>query len=101
MTTPVPVAVPWYNRREYPALLLLFSDPDKMPETFDAWLEHAEKVEKQLQAAGFVVARIPISPASFRVWCDERGMMPDQRARLAFANEAARARYGQQGVLDS
>ena len=101
MTARVPIALPWYNRHEYPALLVLFSDPDKMPKTFDAWLEHAEKVEKQLQAAGFVVERILISPASFRAWCDERGMTPDQRARLSFANEAARARHRQQDLLDS
>ena len=98
MTTRVPVALPWYNRHEYQALLALFSDPKNLPKTFDEWLEHAEKVEKQLQAAGFAVARILISPASFRAWCDERGAKPDQRARLSFANEIARARHGQQGL---
>ena len=101
MTTQVPLALPWYNRREYPALLALFDDPDKMAKTFDEWLEHAEKVEKRLQAAGFAVARILISPVSFRAWCEERGTAPDQQARLRFANEAARARHGQQGLLDS
>ena len=90
-----------YNRHQYPALLALFSDPENLLETFDAWLEHAEKVERQLQAAGFAVARILISPATFRAWCDERVVKPDQRARLSFANEAARARHGQEGFLGS
>ena len=81
MTTRVPVALPWYNRHEYPALLSLFSDPDKMPKTFDAWLEHAEKVEKQLQAAGFAVARMPCTQAQDAIhWGDGRPARSSNRA---------------------
>jgi len=29
-------ALPWYHRHDYPALLELFSDPDKLPATYDA-----------------------------------------------------------------
>ena len=89
MTGPAPVALPWYHREDYGALLALFSDPDKLPSTFDAWLEHAEGVEKQFRAAGFSVARIWIRPAAFAAWCKERNVSPDQRARLIFANERA------------
>ena len=98
MTARVPVALAWYERREYPALLALFSDPDKMPKTFDEWLEHAKGVEKQLAAAGFDVVKIWIHEGPFAAWCAERGVLPDQRARLTFANEAARARQSQAGV---
>ena len=41
---PQVVGLPWYHRDDYPALLSVFSDPDKLPNTFDAWLEHAEKL---------------------------------------------------------
>ena len=46
------IALPWYARGNYPALLKLFSDPDKLPATYDAWLKRAELTEKQLQKAG-------------------------------------------------
>ena len=46
-------ALPWYGRGDYPALLNLFSDPAKLPATYDAWLERAEQVERQLKRAGF------------------------------------------------
>ena len=68
----------------------LFSDPDKLPTTYDAWLERAERVERQFKKAGFTVARIWIRPVSFAAWCKERNVSPDQAARLIFANEAAR-----------
>jgi hypothetical protein len=82
-------ALPWYGRCDYPVLLKLFSDPDKLPTTYDAWLERAEGVERQFKKAGFTVVRIWIRPILFAVWCKERNVSPDQAARLTFANEAA------------
>jgi hypothetical protein len=89
-------ALPWYARRDYPVLLKLFSDPDKLPTTYDAWLERAEGVERQFKKAGFTVARIWIRPVSFAAWCKEQNVSPDQAARLTFANEAARDLSGRQ-----
>jgi hypothetical protein len=83
-------ALPWYDRHDYPVLLKLFSDPDKLPATYDAWLKRAERTESQLQKAGFGVARIWIRPVPFAAWCKERNFSPDQAARVTFANEAAR-----------
>ena len=88
-------ALPWYARGDYPALLKLFSDPDKLPATYDAWLERAERTESQLQKAGFGVARIWIRPRPFAAWCNKQNVFPDQAARLTFANEAARHPRGQ------
>ena len=88
-------ALPWYARGDYPALLKLFSDPDKLPATYDAWLERAERTESQLQKAGFGVARIWIRPRPFAAWCKERNVSPGQAARLTFANEAARHPHAQ------
>ena len=84
------LALPWYARGNYPALLKLFSDPDKLPATYGAWLKRAELTEKQLQKAGFGVARIWIRPVAFAAWCKERNVSPDQGARLTFVNEATR-----------
>ena len=88
--SPPVTALPWYDRRDYPALLKLFSDPDMLPATYDAWLKRAAGVERQLQRAGFAVAKIRIRPVPFADWCKERNVSPDQRARLTFANESAR-----------
>jgi hypothetical protein len=84
------MGLPWYARADYLVLLRLFRDPDKLPTTYDGWLRRAEATERQLQKAGFGVARIWIRPVPFAAWCKERNIAPDQRARLTFANEAAR-----------
>jgi hypothetical protein len=97
VATPPVIALPWYARSDYPALLKLFSDPHFLPATYDAWLRRAERMERQLQQAGFSVARISIRPLPFAVWCRERKVSPDQRARLTFANET-RETLGLRGV---
>jgi len=88
--SPSVVALPWYARGDYPALLQLFSDSDLLPATYDGWLERAQVVERQFQKAGFGVAKIRIRLAPFAAWCKERNVSPDQAARLTFVNEAAR-----------
>jgi hypothetical protein len=90
MTSGTPIGLPWYRRDDYEALLALFTDPNKMPATFDEWLSHAESIEKQLRTAGLAVVRIWLRPGPFEAWCKERGLQPDQWARLNFVNEAAR-----------
>ena len=85
--SPPVAALPWYDRRDYPALLKLFSDPDKLPATYGAWLERAEGVELQFKRAGFSVARIWVRPAPFATWCkgaerfSRSGGAPDFRKR--------------------
>jgi hypothetical protein len=93
MADPSVVALPWYHRDDYAALLLLFSDPHMMPDTFDAWLKRAEGIERQFQKAGIAVARVLIRPGPFAAWCKERNTMPDQRARLTYANVVCRQGY--------
>jgi hypothetical protein len=82
-------ALRWYARGDSAALLKLFSDPDKLPATYDDWLKRAEGVERQFKKAGFGVARIWSRPVAFAAWCKERNVSPDHAARLTFVKEAA------------
>ena len=90
MAAPSHLALPSYGRSDYPALLEVFSDSNRLPTTYDAWLERAEKIEQHFQSAGFKIARIWIRPIPFAAWCKERNVSPDQVARLIFVNEAVR-----------
>jgi hypothetical protein len=87
-SSPSVIALPWYARDDYPALLKLFSDSNRLAATYDAWLERAEGIERQFQEAGFGVAKIWIRPVPFVAWCKEGNVSPDQAARLTFVNKA-------------
>jgi hypothetical protein len=84
------LALPWFTRSDYPALLDLFSDANKLPTTYDAWLKRAERIEWEFQKAGFGISKTWIRPIPFAAWCKERNVSPDQVARLIFVNEAVR-----------
>jgi hypothetical protein len=51
------LALPWFTRSDYPALLDLFSDANRLPTTYDAWLERAERIEREFQKAVSVSPR--------------------------------------------
>jgi len=74
--SPSVVALPWYHRDDYPALLKLFSDPHSLPAAYDAWLERAEGIERQFQKVGFGVAKIWIRPVPFLAWWQGTGRFP-------------------------
>ena len=84
------VALPWFRRADYDALLSLFTDPEKLPETFDVWLERAKAVEMQFEKASFTVTRVLIQPTPFAAWCKKRRVSPDRRARFAYVNQVSR-----------
>ena len=77
--SPPVVALPWYARDDYPALLQLFSDSDLLPATYGGWLERAQIVELQFQKAGFGVAKIRIRPAPWAERFSRSGCAPDFR----------------------
>jgi hypothetical protein len=83
-------ALPWYALGDYPALLKLFKDPDKLPATYDAWLLRAEQVEKQLQRAGLTVARIRIRPVQGAEYFAQSSGAPDSRKIESARNLPAR-----------
>jgi hypothetical protein len=84
------LALPCYARSDYPALLEVFSDSNRLPTTYDAWLKRAEKIEQHFQSAGFKIARVWIRPTPFAAWCKEQNVSPDQVARMIFVSDATR-----------
>lgn len=84
-------ALPWFLGDEYASLLLLVTDPEKLPDKFADWLQRAEATEKHLQSNGYTVVRSVIRAAAFASWCKQREVSPDQRARFAYAKELAEA----------
>ena len=75
---PPAVGAYWIKEEDYPALLQLFDDGDKMPPSWKEWLKMAEEMEQGLKAYGHVVLRVYIDPATF-----PDGVKPMAQARAA------------------
>jgi hypothetical protein len=93
---PPAVGAYWIKEEDYPALLQLFDDGDKMPPSWKEWLKMAEEMEQGLKAYGHVVLRVYIDPATFPDWCAAHGTSPGSAGRRKFVAAAVTERYGRQ-----
>ena len=59
---PPAVGAYWVKEEDYPALLKVSDDGNKMPRTWKEWLKIAEEMERGLKAYGHVVMRVHIDP---------------------------------------
>ena len=85
---PPPVGAYWIKEEDYPALLQLFDDGDKMPPSWKEWLRVAEEMEQGLEAYGHVVLRVYIDPSTFPDWCAAHSTSPGSAGRRKFVAAA-------------
>lgn len=87
------VGMVWYRREDYPRILQIMADADKLPATWDKWFYRAEKGRRRIEKDGMVVEKVYLDPDEFPRWCEARGLDIDAKARTRFANEAVAAKY--------
>ena len=93
---PPAVGAYWIKEEDYPDLLRIFTDGNKMPRTWKEWLKMAEEMERGLKAYGHPVMRVSIDPNTFPAWCAAHGTSPGREGRKRFVAEAVTERYGDQ-----
>jgi hypothetical protein len=93
---PPAVGAFWIKEKDYPALLQLFDDGDKMPPGWKEWLKMAEEMEQGLKAYGHAVLRVYIDPITFPDWCAAHATSPGSAGRRKFVAAAVTERYGRQ-----
>ena len=94
---PLPaVGVYWIGEADYPALVKIFDEGNKMPPTWKEWLKMAEEMEHGLKAYGHVVERVTIDPVTFPQWCADHGTTPGRQGRRMFVAAAVTEKYGDQ-----
>ena len=101
MTSPEDRAPPavgayWIEEGDYPALVKIFTDGNKLPRTWKEWLKMAEEMERGLKAYGHVVLRVRIDSKTFPEWCAAHGTSLCGEGRKRFVAAAVTERYGDQ-----
>jgi hypothetical protein len=93
---PPAVGVYWIDEDDYPALLRIFADGNKLPRGWTEWLKMAEEMERGLKAYGHPVMRVRIDPNTFPDWCTAHGTTAGSEGRKRFVAAAVADRYGDQ-----
>jgi hypothetical protein len=79
------IGLAWYEERDYPRILEIMEDADRLPATFASWRAKAEKAEREFIAKGHDVVRAMISPGKFQACASSRGLRLNASARKLFA----------------
>jgi len=82
--------VAWFLRKDYALFKRLSPEDSSLPDTFEEWLEFAEKQVAQYEANGMIIRKIAIRPHRFAGYCDSRGLNRNRVARDAFALRVSR-----------
>lgn len=84
-------AMVWYKQEHWSTLKEMFVDGDLLPASYDEWLERAEKMKADAEAAGDAVIKVFIDPETFPEWCASKGLAMNSEARSQLAIEVAQA----------
>ncbi len=90
------VGLAWFREEDYPSLLAIFEDADKMPRSWKEWLKGAEQTEQRAKALGQATERVYIDPDTFPDWCRHAGVGVDREGRHKFIATTLASKYRNQ-----
>ena len=91
--TQIVTGVAWYRPEQWQRLRDISEDVDNLEETYDAWLETAERMLHDGIPAGVVVEKIDIDVEEVLAWCNERGLSMNTQSRAKFVAERIRQKH--------
>ncbi|NLF38136.1 hypothetical protein GX586_01735 [bacterium] len=88
--------VAWYRREQWELLRYVSSDADKLEDTYDEWLESAERTFKEILKAGINLVKVDVDVDELVAWCRSQGRPVDGDARSLFVTH--KIRLGNRGA---
>ncbi|MDF1556146.1 MAG: hypothetical protein P1P84_23955 [Deferrisomatales bacterium] len=81
------MGVAWFeDEAAYRRALEIFTDPENMPPSFEAWKALVGRQCALIQGSGTLPLRADIDPERFLAWCADRGFLANAAGRVAFVN---------------
>jgi hypothetical protein len=78
--------VVWFRREDYDRIRLIVDDPDNFPDSFDEWLDLADRqFAHWLRATNVRVEKVIIDPDGFAAFCTQTEIEADACARVGYA----------------
>ncbi len=70
---------PWFSQGDYSEMRAIMGR-HCLPESFAQWELAAKGMQRQVEAQGATVERVPVDPRSFDSWCRRSDKRPDDVA---------------------
>ena len=85
--------VAWYRREQWERLREVSEDVDNLEETYDAWLQTAERMIRDGIPNDVIVEKIDLDVEEVRAWCNVQGLPMNAASRARFVAERVRQRH--------
>jgi len=85
--------VAWYRREQWGRLREVSEDVDNLEETYDAWLQTAERMIRDGIPNNVIVEKIDIDVEEVLAWCNVQGLPMNAASRARFVSERVRQRH--------
>ena len=80
----------WYSLKDWVRLKAVADDPEKLDDTYVAWVKQAERSITTLRSSGLDVRRVPVDMTELERWCLEHDVPNTGESRAMFVAEKAR-----------
>jgi hypothetical protein len=81
------VAIVWYRAEQWQRVRDIAADSDEFEDSYIEWLLLAEEKAKKLKGRGLRVEKVDLDSEKLILWCNERGLENDAKARSLYAAE--------------
>ena len=78
------LGVAWYRREQWALLKSVAPDCDELEETYDEWVEYAERSFKDIRETGIDLVKVDVDVKELIQWCQADGRPVDASSRTAF-----------------
>lgn len=79
--------VAWYREEQWPLLLALSIDRDKLAKTYAEWQQDAERTMLRMRIEGLKIQKVDVDVAELQAWCIAKGRPINGAARAEFVVE--------------
>ena len=81
------VAIVWYRPEQWQRVRDIATDSEEIEDSYIEWLQLAEAKAKELKSRGLRVEKVDLDSEKLILWCNERGLENDAKARSLYAAE--------------
>jgi hypothetical protein len=69
------------------------ADPEKLEQTYEEWMDNAERALRGMREAGMCVQKVDVEVEELLAWCQTQGLDVKASARAHYAAEKVRDRH--------
>ncbi len=79
------IALAWYRQDQWQLILDYSTDSDKLANTYQEWLEHAEERVNEMGKDGINIVKVDINIEEMKKWCKRHNKQIDGKTRGEYA----------------